>query len=487
MLQALPLNELNEFGRYLKTDLFNRRTILVKYLNFFSNYIKGKSNTISKETLYRKLFPEELKKFDAMSEASQVKHLRKRMDGISYELKVHLEDYLIWKQSQKKGFERDALLLEALKERRADEFYFSTFERAERTYTVPEVQPLDHHLYAYVLRHRAHEHPGFYRWNVDRADVAVLQSRLDTFYFASKLMNAWVQILQDLVLNRPSEIPLLDEILQLATQPGFKENIYIDCYSRVIQDTRQNDYTMEKGVYLRDRIMPHLDDLTLTEQVGLFNLITNYFILIEHYGSEIDIAHKERFDLIKFGLGKGYMIRHGTITYGDFYNTITLALDFQELDWAEDFTNRYGPKLRESVRKPSMFLAQARINMAGKKFKEALKILSQKQVFTSEIDQVLERTLRIQCYYELYEDDLLEHLLESTRKFLARTKSVGGRMRIAAQRAVRVARQLMHARQAKDNGQMAQKILVDLQNDNAIASLPWFMKKVEELTGEGKW
>lgn len=482
MLQALPLNELNEFGRYLKTDLFNRRTILVKYLSFFSNYIKGKSNTISKETLYRKLFPEELKKFDVMSEESQVKHLRKRMDGISYELKVHLENYLIWKQSQKKGFERDSLLLEALKERRADEFYFSTFERIEPTYSVPDIQALDNHLFAYVLRQRVNEHPEFSRWNVQKADMSVIQAKLDTYYFSCKLMNAWNQILRDIVLGHPTEIPLLDEILQFASQPGYKENIYIDCYNRAIRDYKKKTYTLENGNYLIERIIPNMEFLPPDVQYGLFNLINNYFILVDHHSTEFDIAHDVRFRMAKLGLEKGYMIRKGTMSYGDFYNTLTLGIDSHELEWAENFINRYGPTLRVNIRQPSMALAMTRVKLAGKKYKEALQILSQKQIFTSEIDQLLERAFRIQCYYDLREDDLLEHLLESTRKFLARTKSVGERMKVSTQRFVKVTRQLMLARQVSDKEQVAQKIRADLMEDKAIFRLIWLLEKIDEIT-----
>lgn len=483
MLETLPVNELNEFGRYLRTDFFNRREILVQYFDFFNAYIKGRRTSLDKETLYRRLFKDELPRYQKMSAKAQTAHLRKRMDGISYELKNHLESYLIWKQSQEKSFARDRILLAALEDRRADEFYFSTFSRLESEYQSRN-QSLNHFLYAYLLRQDAHEHPGFERWNIAESDISQVQALLDIFYVAVKLINAWIQILQDHIFNRPTEILLLNEILAGADLPPFKGNLYIDCYRRAILDFQNDAFNMATGDFLRSRIVPQLDGMPQEDQIGLFNLMLNYHMLVETQSNEEKQAHAARFELMQLGLENGYLLRNGTISYADFYNLVTYSLELDMLDWGEAFVDQYSSLLPESVRLPATTLALARLKMGRQEFRKALEILTEKQEFTSEFDQMVERFLRIKCSYELSEFEYLEHLLESTRKFTARLKSVGESYQAQSQQFIRLTRRLLRARQQTDSQPLARQVLESLDTEVRPASMEWLRAKVEEILGE---
>lgn len=480
LLQALPPNELNEFGRYIDTEFFNRKKVLVSFFQFFSKYIKGRAALPDKEALYHKLFRDEAGDFRKMTADGQARHLRKRMDGLSYELKVHLEGYLVWKQSQEKGFERDILLLIAYETRQADDFYFDYAERTLHILIRETNIPFINYLYAYRLQQRIHEHPQAHRWKMD---ISKPQAHLDIYYICSKLVNGWVQHMQDLLVNVRTEIPMLDAALEAAKQPPFKGVLAIDCYAMALRDARNRDFSLSTSEALQARILPVLGQLSRGEQLGLFNLMVTYSVCLEQYTVKALEFGTNRFELMKFGLEKRYILRDGLISYADFYNIVSLAIAAEELEWATQFVEDYGPALRADIREPTVLLARARLKKAAGLYHEALQLLSEKTAFTGDVDKWLERIFRIKCFFEMQETDLLEHALESLRKAMTRTTGIGAALRSQTLEFVRLTRQLYRAREQNLPEVAAELASGRLSEAKIAASQTWLMQKAKEIAG----
>ncbi|MEM7038662.1 MAG: hypothetical protein AAF570_16875, partial [Bacteroidota bacterium] len=389
---------------------------------------------------------------------------------------------LVWKRSQEKSFARDTILLAALEERRADDFYLENLARVFELHPCGANQTLEQHLFAYLARVRGREHPAFPRWDIEQWGLADAQQQLDIYFIANKLMNGWIQLLQGQMRGQKPTIPLLQEALTAAEVPGFKGNFYIDCYALAIQDLQAENCNGKTAAILRDRVLPKLERLPARDHFGLFNLLLNYHIIWDlHADGDADVD-MEHFALVKLGLEKGYLLRDGEISYADFYNTTSLAMDMNELAWGEAFVDQYSPHLPEKVRAASTIFARARLRMAARDFRHALRLLSQKDALTSEIDHVVERILRIKCYYELEEDELLEHLLEATRKHTSRTKGIAVGFRDQTNAFVRFTRQLHKARRAPDGRpEVLTQVLATLREERAVASREWLLTKVNAL------
>ena len=114
-------------------------------------------------------------------------------------------------------------------------------------------------------------------------------------------------------------------------------------------------------------------------------------------------------------------------------------------------------------------------------YREAVKILSRKQIFISDFDQMLGRMIRVQCYYELRDPDLLEHLLESCRKHYSRLKSIGESYRRLMQQFIRLTRRLYQAWNQPEQAQIARKVLRKLKEEDRPASPEWLEAKAREL------
>ncbi|MEM1000779.1 MAG: hypothetical protein AAGN35_27245 [Bacteroidota bacterium] len=485
LMACLPRNELNEFGRYLATDFHNRREVLVDYFAILRQCIRDNRRLPAKSRLFSKLYPQDAAATSDLAALERQKVIRKRLDDLNYELKTHLEDFLVGKQAQIPGFHRTFLLMNALRERQADEFYFAELEKAGKRYDEHDPSSINHYLHQYMLEQDAHEHPRFERWNIKDSDISTIQTKLDAFYLTHKLMNVWVQVLQDVMFDRPLVIPMLEEVLAQAESPAFRDLFYIDCYRRAVRDGLLGTFNPVTGAYLRDKVLKQLDRLSRGEQIGMFNFLLNYHILIV-YRRNLPEAEWERFRLIQLGLEKGFMLREGRISYADFYNAVSLSIRFKAYAWCARCITDFGPRLASHLQEPSIALAQARLKMGLGEFRAALILLSRKQIYTSDFDNMLHRMCTVKCYYELRETDLLEHLLEACRKHYARVKAIGETYRQLMQLFVRYTRRLFRAWDQPDAHRIAAQILEDIHSGERPSSIEWLEEKARELMRDKK-
>ncbi|HHG86548.1 MAG TPA: hypothetical protein ENJ82_17490 [Bacteroidetes bacterium] len=478
-LRSLSSAELNEFGRYMHTEFFNRKERLRKLVEVLSVFVKGKQTGLEKAEVYQKLFPEERNEFRKLSVKAKEKHLRKRMDMLIYELKIHLEDYLVWKQSRKKGYVREMLLLEAYNEREADTFYFDLYDKLKLNLEKQDPKPISNHYLRHVLVRDVIEHPGYRSWPNNGYGLKEVQEQLDIYYLANKLMNSWLLLLADSMINRRSEVLMLDEMLRFADMPPFKGNLYIDIYSSAIRDLRGKNFTREGLENLKKRILPGLLKRPRKEQIGLFNVLTNYTVLWWQFNQ--DILKEIPFELNLIGLENGYYQRRGVISYADFHNITCAATNAGKLEWAENFVNEYGTALPEKIRHHTVIYQKARIKHEGGKHREALNMLSEKPIFTNSADKILERLLRIRCYYELEENELLENILESTRKQIERNPDFGPAAKDQIRNFVRITMRLCIARQTASPIQAAKSVWDELQQAKLCAAQDWLIRQVQKL------
>ncbi|MEM7040312.1 MAG: hypothetical protein AAF570_25315, partial [Bacteroidota bacterium] len=170
------------------------------------------------------------------------------------------------------------------------------------------------------------------------------------------------------------------------------------------------------------------------------------------------------------------------ISYADFHNILTLALDFRDLDWARQFVERYSLILLPELQEKSRRMAFARIEFVKGDFRKALKGLNKKVSHSGAIDQMLERILRIQCHFELEEFDHLEYLLESSRKQADRFKDAGSSIQPPFQKFVRMTRMIMRARLNVGLQSAQSKVLEALRGDIRAFANEWLEEKASELS-----
>ena len=479
LLQTLSGKELNEFRRYMQSGFFNRRQMLDEFASYLISLIKKEQPIPEREQLFRKFFKEDLPKYRSLEASAQEKLMRKRMDTLKYELKNHLEDYLVWKEGQKMGIERERVLLAAYETRRADSFFFEQYEKMNRTLNKGGRPFVIDHFWNYFLEQQVREHPGYMRWTETRVNLGKMQEQLDIYFMIQKLMNSWVMLMEGIMAGRQTPILLLEEMLTLAGKEPFRGNIFIDVYHRALTDLQNDSLSLQGMRWIRQRLFPEIEKRTSLEQLGLYSLVINYHILMEIYARES--AGIDFFEILQIGLKKGYLIRNGSLGYSDFCNLVGVAIQVGELAWAGTFIDEYKHLLLEHIRIPTVILQKAKVQHAEGKQREALTTLSQKQAFTSPMDKILERLLRIQCYFELEEHELLESILESTRKHIGRGAVLGGGFRIQINNFLKFTLQLKQARQSLDPVGAVESMLKELEKNDPVVLFRWLEMQAKAL------
>lgn len=480
LMKCLSHTELNEFGRYINSDFFNRKKRMRQFVKVLIAAIKGKRAFPEKIALHQKLFPDGPKYLEGEGSEKQEVAARKEMDLLIFQLKTHLEDYLIWKEGQEKGLSREKVLLSAFQRRNADTHFFDLYNRMSGELSSQKHQPMEANLELHILNHIANEHSGRHRWVEAGKNLGDIMNPLDTYYMTSKLIHTWLILLADFMNNQPSKVQMVDEVLALSRMTSFQDNPIIESYRRVIEDIRERKFTAEGLRYLKDRILPSFEERGKKERRGYFNLLMNYGVLLGQFSKEN--SDDERFELYQMGTENGYFIRNGEIGYADFHNIVCMAENTGNFVWADQFIDKYGPLLPEEIRETQILEQKARIRLSAGDPATAVKYLDQSQSFVNPKAKALVSIMRIRCYYMLREDDLFENSLEATRKQIERNPGLSDSIRDLVRAFLKHTRRLYLARQSDDPVAAIRPTHEELLNgeQKPVAYL-WLLSEVEKL------
>lgn len=475
LMKTLSANELNEFKRYVYTDFFNRKDRLRKLCKRLAEYAKGKEVSLNRLDLHRFLFPEERAKISSLSADAGQALARKRIDHVFNELKSLLEDFLVMKQSREPGFDRDMLLMKALTKRKADNAFFEHARKVESKLTARK-HNIRIHLDLYRFHQFVYEHPANHRVGREKEGMVAMGYHLDVFYLISKLSNGWVQLLANSMYNQVTETPMLEAAIEHAGKAPFKDLLLVEFFRKIVLDIQQNTVSGKGLKALRAMVTPIFDKLDVQDQFGVFHTLLTYSSVV---GMVYENSYApEEFAIMKWGLEKGFILRNGRIRYADFLNITRIGLLLGEIDWVADFVEDYQSLLKPELRRPTSLMAKARIEIARQNFKEALRLLQEKEVFTNNMDKLLVRLMRMKCYYDLGETDLLEHALDASRKNAGRSQEYGARL-VKHYRGFINALRDLHFKAQDEHA--IRELLKKLEQKKVALSQEWLLEKAKAL------
>jgi hypothetical protein len=139
-----------------------------------------------------------------------------------------------------------------------------------------------------------------------------------------------------------------------------------------------------------------------------------------YFQTDDELFLREKFDILKFA------VRNELNTFdssegldgGRFYNIVSTALDFNEIEWTEDFINKYGIEIEPEKKDYLVAFANSMVLSSRKKNDEALERLSRLRNPASSTDKFNLKVLQMKIYFEKNFIDQAESTADSFRHMI---------------------------------------------------------------------
>lgn len=473
LVRSLNLKERKEFGRFLKMDFFNRKEEVIRFYNVLKRFIdEPESPNLKKINVFRKVFNKEKVSRHPRGEEKQVIH--RRITYLSYELRKVIEQYLMLKELKENDLLKEKVLMEGFKRRQSDALFFQSCKRIEEK--VEENNVLDYlkDLDLFLVYHNCITYAKTESDNSEGKMFKAACNYLDRFNRSCKFRYGLTAIVRGKIFTENYEVPFSKE-LELFSKDSLKAtepliSLYHSMYLVLKSDLANIDeyYNMKKLV------LEHLDHLPQREKKELYLVTLNCAIIYFNRGkSEFAIeTHK----LHRLGLEKELMMeKDDKLDYFGFNNIVFTACFVNEFDWAERFIQKYHLLLDPEIQDTAVILSMANVYFRKGEFDASLDKLNEKTDFVNTYDKLVERGLRLRCYFEMKEFDVLESYLHTYRKFIDRNRDIADNVKKRDYNLIKYTRKIMFSIHDKEK---LQKMKEELEPLAGVKYKAWLLDKI---------
>lgn len=395
LLKTLNEDELKRLVDFLNSPFFNKKEVVCRLFSIIEKKAPDyKGTSLKKENLHKKLFPG--KKYNEQM-------LRNRMSELTSLIKqfITITGFQKDEMLQKKCYTKQ--LRKKEKFELAEKQISETFELIEKRNNFDEVYFKDKldMLYESVKIHSAK----------DKVPMKLKLSYKRTEYILNYFFLNLLGVNTDIILNE----------IEGKTKPDFDfakhffDTFDFEKYLSVLKEKKYEHYPLiaihyygnlsilkpENEDYYRkikELIFNHYEKFNLMQVYNFWSLLSNSIFV--NYINKGSAFLKEGHEVNKFFVEKELYPKDRPFSPQAYKNTIINALFAKEIEWADDFAEKYKSKLSSESRDNRYNYCKALILSNKKNYNESIEYLG--KVFKDDWNSKLNvRLLYIKNYYEL--------------------------------------------------------------------------------------
>lgn len=405
-IKSLPARKKSNFAKFLQSPYFNQRADL---LLLFECVLKAiaKEKTLTKEEVWQTLFS------DKIYDAGQLRLLMSYLQKL-FEQFIAVENLLVEKTQIK--LQTSAWFREN-GETKAQE---ALLKEADKINEKSAYRDANYHYNSFQLQQEKYRIASELKPDKTTDFQRVIQD-LDLAFLGMKLRQSCLLLAHDRVYNRGFNAGFLEQTFDYLKEQNLLQvpaiGIYYYCY-QMLQNPEKEDHFQAFKKELLDN--GHL--FRAEEVQGLYLLAINYGI------RRVNDGHRNYFidimDFYREGLAKEYLLQNGVLSRFTYTNIVSVALQIDLSDWAENFIAEWTPRLERRYRERMYSFNRAKIAYHTKDFDAAIPLL-QRANYHDVLLNLGARTLLLKIYYELDEFDLLQSHLDAFNSYLRRKDGLG--------------------------------------------------------------
>jgi hypothetical protein len=404
--------ERERLRQFVDSPYFNQHQRTAKLLYLVLDELESKRPALSKERVFKKIFPKEGAYRD-----------QPLADLMSSLMKL-INRFLAIEQVLEEPFAEDVLALERAQEANRFELLQNRVKRLRRKLAKAARQSKDY----YWANYRLYAVFGYFRNKYEnRSDADPLQQMLyalDRFYIVEKLRHACHLTANSMLMNTTFEFGFLDTILAYINsdqgQELLRKDVAISCYYHILMSLREPEVPLHYD-QLRHYLNQEFDSFPPQEQKNILDFASNYCIARINAGDQTYL--RELFEIYRRGMTTEALYENGIISEWNYKNIVTIGCGVKEYDWTEDFMERNYERLPEKRRENAYAMNKAQYYYSRGLFDEAGKHL--RKVEDADLKYHLARVLlEVRIAYDRQETNFLLSQLESLRLYVRRQQKM---------------------------------------------------------------
>ena len=456
LINSLSKSEKRSCGRWIKKKYDGLRKDIPQLFMVLSR--ESKRSGKNKESVFREVYG--LKTFDDTS-------LRK---AISI-LKKEIEAFLVFNALKNDQVRYQIMLSEIYRQRGLEKFFHQNIVRLEKEINQSPVATSFKYFQKYQLATEQYEFDS----QMKRQQFDYLQEMTDDFsdfYVLEILKRACHLRSHQSFTSTEYEIKHLDMAMEYARNIPLDKEPAFRIYYLIFSAGEEGSDGVSFDA-LREALEVHWEAFPQQEIRDIYLLSVNHCIRQLNQGSRVFLL--EAFRLYKSAIAKNVLYENGKLTPFTYKNIISIALALGEKDWAYRFLHEQKEFLHAGHRENTFAANLATYYYKIGQFEQAMELL-QKVHFRDPYDNLQYRTLLMRIYYQLGEENALEHHLESFASYLYRHKNLGYHKGLY-QNLIKVMRKIMRSN-LRDRS-VRDRLIHEIETNEQLAEKSWLTNQLE--------
>lgn len=466
LLNAFKGHEFLLFKKFIASPYFNSKQEIIIFFEHLHTNLKKNKNLGTKLEAFEIIFPGE--------EYNSEKIVR-----LTSELVGLVQQFFTNQELRYNDFNSKKLYIEALGKRNLSNLFYGESKKLVTQLEASPNQNIHTQLDLYLLIREMHFYHDKLVSSKDLPNLIKAQKKLDTFYLLSKLKISCETICLQNTFNEHFEIPLLENVKQLAEQWSDENNLF-PLYLQTLKNI-QFSADQESLENLKAFFFENLSLLSQNEQLSILLLILNINGMKINSGKSQDIIGQ--FDLYKKGLENNILIVNNRMTPESFTNVVVLAVHLEEFKWAEKFIKKHSTYLSKSIRDACITFCKGNIAFKRGAYDETIRLL-----WNCKFDQlsfdIRTKSITVRALAELFyeQPDKYEFCLGqilTIEKYIRRRKDLSDTKSSAYLNFIKVTKKIMNLKwKNKFNDMEISKLKERISSESNIIGKTWILKKL---------
>jgi hypothetical protein len=466
LLSTFNGHEFLLFKKFIASPYFNSKREIITFFEHLHSNLKKNKNLGTKEEAFEIVFPGE--------EYNSEKIIR-----LTSELVGLVQQFFTTQEIRYNDFTCKKLYIEALSKRNLSKLFFSESKKLVTQLEASPNQNIHTQLDLHLLIKEMHFYHDKLVSSKDLPRLIKAQKKLDTFYLLSKLKISCETICLQNTFNEHFEIPLLENVKQLAEQWSHENNLF-PLYLQTLKNI-QFSVDQESFENLKVLFFQNLSLLSQNEQLSILLLILNINGMKINYGKSQDIIGQ--FDLYKKGLENNILIVNNRMTPESYTNVVVLAIHLEEFNWAEKFMKKYATYLSNNIREACITFCKGNIAFKKGAYDETIRLL-----WNCKFDQlsfdIRTKSITVRALAELFYEhpDKYEYCLGqilTIEKYIRRRKDLSETKSNAYLNFIKAAKKIMNLKwKNKFNDAEIHKLKERVSTESNIIGKTWLLQKL---------
>ena len=472
LLQSFSPQEIQRFQLYLKSPFFNMDEIIFQLFEAIRPFLHSRNKEIpTPQNVWEKM-TQPVKK----SSSTLVQKRSERFNNLQFNkhcsyLYQYAADFIALHQLKTKTNAIPLQYLQYINERNLNNLF---------TYHAEKLQPIIeqqnenwdiHFAENFIMQQHLHQHHEQMQSRKKQLNTAEVLNKLDDLYLYEKLKYWCAANHYKKLFDQPVTILWEDFLLQWL--PENKQKNIAEIYRQVllmqVSGNAALHYKNLKNALLETKVRQNK-----ITQKEIYSFLIIY--CIEKINQGNSDFYKEIFTLYKHAIKEQLLIQKKLMSPWDFKNIITVALQQNEINWAEKFIKSYSAFLPKDEMKNAYNYNLAKVFFMQKKYNESLKLLQQ-VAYTDLFYQLDIKLMQTKTLFELQEWETLDDLILSFKKLLARKRRLSKHYQTIYKKFLSYLQKLLNTKLKKD----AAIVLKQLATDTQVPDKNWIEEKLKAI------